>query len=188
MQVNDTVRFNGKISTCRDIREVNSASKPAPKTQLPQRRDFDTRHSRIPWSVGCDHSLELVDLHVYFALVSDVWTGNVSRKPTRWIAQCAETSQSTVVNSLKRLQSAGHIEINKPARRGGKATYTLLSPVFGERDSIVNGKMTKVQNLRSARKPKPCGKCNGTGSHVGSSGICQNCLDAFMVAQSAKLG
>lgn len=178
MHVSDPKSLTGDPKFGREIREVNGAKKQS-RAQLADRRDAAERHSRIPWSVGTDRkSLKDIDLWVYFALVSEVWSTNVSTRSTRWIAKCVAACQSTVVASLKRLEGAGHIEIMRGGR-GKKAAYLLLSPTFGERDSIVNGKTTKVQNLREARKPTACGRCGERKTSLGTSGICRGCLGEF---------
>lgn len=155
------------------------------RVQLADRKDAAARHSRVPWLVGADHSLERIDLWVYFALASEVWASNVSVRSTRWLAECVKASQSTIVNSLKRLESAGHIEI-KETKRGKKAAYVMLSPVFGERDTFVNGNITPISELKRARRPKACGRCGLNESPVGSSGICQNCLNEFAASRAAS--
>jgi hypothetical protein len=129
--------------------------------------------------------LQRIDLWVYFALASEVWGGNMSVRSTRWLAKCIRSSQTTVVKSLKRLEAAGHIEI-KTTQRGKKSTCVMLSPVFGERDTLVNGNVTPVEGLKKSRRSKKCGRCRGNSAAVGSSGICQACLEEYAEQQRGR--
>jgi hypothetical protein len=89
-------------------------------------------YSRVPREVASDRRLKHRDVRVYAVLSSFCWQGNVSQVGRRLIAKLAPCVPRKVPDSLRRLESAGHIQI-QPGRRGQRAMYILLSPVFGQK-------------------------------------------------------
>lgn len=101
-----------------------------------------TRYARIPEAVIGDSALKSLDIHVYAALSLWVFQGRTAQVGTRWIAEKVSADRKRVLNSLKRLQAAGHVTAS--AEKGKRTVYVLTSPVFGQKQGkeriVVRGK------------------------------------------------
>ena len=96
---------------------------------LPQKESY----SRVPREVSEDRRLKHRDRSVYAALASACFQGNVLSVGKRRIAVLACCAERLVVESLKRLEAAGHIQKAPGWCRGQRQTYILLSGVFGKK-------------------------------------------------------
>lgn len=134
-------------------------------------------HGRVGWPVGADPALTDQDVRVYWAMGATCWETNIFRGSTRWIARNTggKISQSEVVRSQHRLEGAGHAE-RLPTKRGQKSAWRLLSPVFGDHDTLIATEIIPVERLTAVRKGKKCGKCGKLAAAIGSSGVCSICL------------
>jgi hypothetical protein len=89
-------------------------------------------YARVPREVVCDSNLKFLDVRVYSVLSGDVWQGTTATIGTRLIADYLQASRRLVIESLCRLEQRGHIAKAR-RRRGKRAMYVLLSPVFGQK-------------------------------------------------------
>ena len=90
------------------------------------------RYARVPLEVLGDERLSPRDVRVFAALAVSCWQGNFSSVGKRSLAQICSVSERLVLESLKRLGACGHITKTE-SRRGYRAGYLLLSPVFGQK-------------------------------------------------------
>jgi hypothetical protein len=91
------------------------------------------RYSRIPREVLQDRQLSASDVRVYGVLAGSCWQGSVAQLGKRQIARQACCAERKVVESLKRLEAAGHIQKAPGRIRGQRGRYVLLSQVFGQK-------------------------------------------------------
>jgi DNA-binding MarR family transcriptional regulator len=91
-----------------------------------------SRFARIPTEVSTDHRLVARDVRVYEAISMSSWNGPVVEIGKRLLARRARCAERLVLKSLRSLEAAGHIE-KQPRKRGQRARYVLLSPVFAQK-------------------------------------------------------
>jgi hypothetical protein len=89
-------------------------------------------YARLPREVVCDPELKLLDIRVYCMLAGSVWQGAAARMGTRLLAVHTGASRRLVVDSLRRLETRGHLQ-KAAGRRGQRQIYVLTSPVFGQK-------------------------------------------------------
>jgi hypothetical protein len=90
-------------------------------------------YSRIPRKVSGDRRLKHRDRCVYAVLAGFCWQGNTARVGKRLIARLAHCAERLVIDSLRRLESTGHICKDPRWRPGQRMTYLLASSVFGQK-------------------------------------------------------
>ena len=88
--------------------------------------------SRIPLEVSTDRRLSKRDICVYGVLAFSCRSGVVSEVGKRRIAAQAGCAERLVIESLRNLEGAGHIQ-KQIRKRGQRGRYTLLSPVFAQK-------------------------------------------------------
>ena len=79
-----------------------------------------------------DKSINSEAVRVYGNLAISVFQGNIARIGMRQIGGFIGRSPATVMRRLHELESAGHIKA-AARKRGQRAFYELLSPVFGQK-------------------------------------------------------
>jgi hypothetical protein len=89
-----------------------------------------TKYARVPREVYTDPRLDVRDVRIYCVLASACWQGSVTQIGKRLIAKEACCAERKVISSLRRLEATGHIQKQAGRRRGHRAIYVLLSPVF----------------------------------------------------------
>jgi hypothetical protein len=111
------------------------------------------RFARTPIEVSTDRLLKPRDVRIYEVLALSCWNGGVSSLGKRLIARHACCAERLVIESLRSLEAAGHIQ-KQPRRHGQRGRYVLTSPVFAKRsrsggaESVVS--MPQRKNPRSA--------------------------------------
>ena len=90
-------------------------------------------YARVPREVYADSRLEARDIRIYCVLAAGCWQGSVANIGKRRIAKEARCAECKVSESLKRLETAGHIQRQPGQIRGQRARYVLLSLVFGQK-------------------------------------------------------
>ncbi len=118
-----------------------------------------SRFARIPAEVSGDRQLTPRDVRVYGALAQSCWSGVIAEVGKRRIAVLACCAERLVIQSLKRLESTGHIQ-KQLRKHGQRGRYVLLSPVFVERshfgDETASARLSLVRkNPRSAVVSRP---------------------------------
>jgi Bifunctional DNA primase/polymerase, N-terminal len=93
-----------------------------------------TRFAKIPIAVSTDSRLTRRDVCVYGALAQAAWSGGECEVGKRRLSRLAPCAERLVIESLKRLEATGHIR-KQSRKRGQRARYTLLSPVFAQKQS-----------------------------------------------------
>ena len=119
-----------------------SARKKVPRISPPSR----IRYARVPRQVYADPRLEARGVRIYCVLASACWQGSVAQVGKRLIATEACCAECTVISSLRKLEAAGHTQKQPGRRRGHRAMYVLLSPVFGQKqragvEEVISGQM-----------------------------------------------
>jgi hypothetical protein len=92
-----------------------------------------TQFSRVPREVSEDRRLKHRDIRVYAVLAACCWQGNVSQVGKRKIASLAPCAERLVIDSLRRLETTGHIQKQPGRLHGQRGRYVLLSAVFGQK-------------------------------------------------------
>lgn len=158
-----------------------------------ERRKF----GRTPSSVGCDKLLSTRDKVVYWALAYFERNG-VARTGIRYMASACGLRTDGFCESLKALESRGHIEIIRSSS-GKRSSYVLLSPVFaGRRRVSTTG--AEIQSLKlevdentstTARRPvstklAECLKCGKPCKPSKLTGYCRKCTADTNVRRIAR--
>ena len=130
------------------------------------------RFGRVSEAVTSDPRLRSQDTRVYDALALCERNGTV-KAGRRLIAKTACTSQRRVQIALRRLESAGHIRIDR-GKRGARDSYFLLSPIFAQ---SANYGM-EAESPRQIEKPPhllTCPKCSKRVLQILKIGWCRSC-------------
>ena len=136
------------------------------------------RYARIPETVGSDPQLRSQDVRVYYALALAERNG-LAIIGQRAIATSARMSQPHVASAIGRLESAGHIRVDRRIR--ARAGYTLMAPMFAAQQAISPPAAT-VQVI-AMRK---CPRCNRAVRQVLKAGWCRTCAWTDRVASVAR--
>jgi len=87
-------------------------------------------------------------------LAGAVWQGSTARMGTRLLAAYTGAARRLVVESLRRLETRGHLQ-KAAGRRGQRPIYVLTSPVFGQKQSAgieeIIGSPSRALRLASVR-------------------------------------
>lgn len=146
-----------------------------------------SRFSMVPWEVGIDPKLTHLDTRVYIVLAA-CRRGCVVKIGTRLLARYACTSQRRVVESLRRICAAGHLEA-MPVKHGDRAEYRLTAARFcaspGVELSVEPAKPGSSSAERRAKTALHCQRCHRRVKRLGSAGWCRGCTDDANLA--AKL-
>jgi hypothetical protein len=116
------------------------------------------RYARVPRQVYADPRLEARGVRIYCVLASACWQGSVAQVGKRLIATEACCAECTVISSLRKLEAAGHTQKQPGRRRGHRAMYVLLSPVFGQKqragvEEVISGPDGR-RSLATVRKDR----------------------------------
>jgi len=111
-------------------------------------------YARVPREVVCDRELKLLDIRVYCMLAGSVWQGSTARMGTRLLAAYTGAARRLVVDSLRPLETRGHLQ-KAAGRRGQRPIYVLTSPVFGQKQPAgieeIIGSPSRALRLASVR-------------------------------------
>lgn len=103
--------------------------------------------ARVPAEVLSDRLLKDRDTRVYAVLANACFQGRDVTLGKRRIAKLARCAERLVVESLRRLEDAGHIK-KHPRRRGERGRYSLLSSIFDRRrNSAPDLQLTKPRGV-----------------------------------------
>ena len=103
--------------------------------------------ARVPAEVLSDRRLKDRDTRVYAVLANACFQGRDVTLGKRRIANLARCAERLVVESLRRLEDAGHIK-KHPRRRGERGRYSLLSSIFDRRrNSAPDLQLTKPRGV-----------------------------------------
>jgi len=114
-----------------------------------------SRFARVPEEVVTDRRLKPRDIRVFAALSLSCWTGAVSKVGKRLIAHRARCAERLVIESLRTLEEAGHIQ-KQPAIVG---SGTLRSPVTRFRsafrgESVSSAKSGELRQATQRKHPR----------------------------------
>jgi hypothetical protein len=107
------------------------------------------RFARIPIEVVTDPRLAPRDVRVYAVLAAGCWQRAVSEIGKRLVATRACCAGRLAVESLRRLETAGHIQKLR-RKHGQRGQYILLSPVFGQGPGTEGVSVAPSSQLREA--------------------------------------
>jgi hypothetical protein len=100
-----------------------------PSLEQPVNAGSPDHYCRIPINLLTDSRLNHRDIRVYGVLAGSCWVGSVVTIGKRRIAQLTHCSAGKVLDTLKRLETTGHIR-RAPVAPGQRGIYELLSPIF----------------------------------------------------------